>query len=1117
MRKWNMMVAAAGTGLAVLLTGLGAGPAAVADPTYPEWNNNPDVFEMGSEPAHATLMPYENVRQALKADRTDSDYRQDLDGDWRFQWSSNPAERQVNFYDSAVDDSAWDTIPVPSSWQLHGYDQPIGTNSILPWTGANGLGEQPSPRGNYPFAPTRLNPVGQYRTTFDLAKDWDGRRTFIHFDGVESAYYLWVNGKRVGYREDSYTASEFDITPYLHAGSNDVAVEVYKFSDGSYLEDQDNVRLSGIFRSVYLMSTPTVHLRDFTVRTPLDATFTKGELQLEAALRDYAGTRTGQAYGVRARLFDGVDRGAKELWKKPLTLSTKVGAKGTDAVVSGSAAVSKPRLWSAETPNLYTLILELTNSRGTVTETLSTRVGFREAEIIDGVYKINGKTVSVRGVNRHEWNARTGRTLTTEEMVDDLRLMKQNNINAVRTSHYPNDPRWYDLADEYGMYVFDEADLETHINRVDAAGLPNLPGNRPELTANVIWRMQNMVERDKNHASIVAWSLGNEAGVGANLEAMYAWTKANDPTRPVHYQDRTGSVGNVVPAAISDFDGDFYPSLGVVANPPSVGLEDRVNRDPRPYLMTEYAYSEGNTSGYLEEYWAIIRRHPQDLQGGFIWDWADKGLFWPVPGKPGEEYLAWGGDWNDNPNEENAHTSGIVLSDKTPTAKLAETKLAYQPIQIAPVDLAAGTLRLTNEQLFTDLQPYTLRWTASENGKVVDRGRETGKNLKVGPQQTADVDINYRLPRRVTAGAEYRLNVVLELDNKTSWAPAGHVVARAQFDLPVHTPAALGVSPTTLPPIELADQPTTVDIAGKGFSARIDKATGRLSSLAYDGKETLTSGLMPNYWRAPNDQELGSISMRRFIREPSLPWRGVGEDWAISAVDVSTPSPSTVVVAVRGTVTTKIPFKPSNQITTSPQTVTYTVHGNGEVKVATSFSPVTGTPNPQVIGTTLGLDPQLGNISWYGRGPLETTADRKSAGFFGRYSGTVADQVTPFTMPQDSANKADTRWAALTDDAGRGVLFAAESNMFFNAQLNTPAEIADKRHWYQVPKSHQVVVRVDASQEGVQGGNWDVISRPEKYSNTPAKGPYTHVYRIMPLRSGDDPMRRASEFVGTAQ
>lgn len=1069
----------------------------------PEWND-PAVYEWGSEPAHATLVSYDTLTEAVRADRAASVFRLGLDGDWKFRWSPNPGSRLPDFAGENVDDSGWDILPVPSSWQLHGYDYPIGANTVLPWTGENGKNEQPDPTGDYPHAPTRYNPVGQYRTTFELPDGWADRRTFITFEGVESAYYVWINGQRIGYREDSYTRGEFDLTPYVHSGRNVLAVEVYRWSTGSYLENQDNVRLSGIFRSVFLLSRPPVLLRDFTVRTSLADDFSAGALELSVEVRDYAGASTGEDFQVRATLFDGTDVGAVEVWSRSAPVASV--APGRDASAALTEPVVLPRLWSAERPELYTLVVELCDMNGSVVDRVSTRVGFRRVEIVDGVYRINGRAISLRGVNRHEWSPRTGRTLSSADMIADITLMKQNNINAVRTSHYPNDPRWYELADEYGLYVFDEANNETHINRVDADGRPNIPGDRPELRAPLLWRMRNLVDRDKNHACVIAWSIGNESGVGSNLKAMYDWAKANDPTRPVSYQDSTGSGSPVVPSDISDFDGDFYP--------PAPELIHRAGRDPRPYLLVEYAFSQGNTSGYLDEYWAAIRENPGQVLGGFLWDWADKGLWWEIPGRPGEECLTYGGDWGDDPNDEGAHMSGLLLSDRTPTPKLEEAKLAYQPVSITAIDLDTWTMRIANEYLFTSLDGHRLQWAVTEDGKAVRSGTISGRQLSIAPLSSADITLPCSLPERLRAGSEYRLELSIVLDAPTPWAGSGHVVARAQFTLPVVAPALSLIPSAEVASPQVRQAEEMIEVAGVGYAVRINRSTGRLTSLRYDGREMLASDLMPNFWRAPNDPELSIPEFRATLPEPSQPWRGVGEGWAISEIESSS-IPGGVRVAVRGTVTTTTPFRPSHRITTSPQSIVYTIYGTGQVDVLSTFEPVPGTPHPQVVGTTFGLRAEFATIDWYGRGPWESTADRRSSAFFGRYSGSVADQITRYSRPQDSGNKADTRWAALTDDAGRGVLLVAEGSMYLNTQPNSPDELIGHRHWHEVPESARTVVRVDAAQEGMLGGNWDLLTRPDEYSNTPDKGPYSLLYRVLPLREGQDPAALATRYVET--
>ncbi|NQX18082.1 glycoside hydrolase family 2 TIM barrel-domain containing protein [Rathayibacter sp. VKM Ac-2857] len=1063
-----------------------------------EWND-PDVFEWGTEPAHAALTPFATLDAALRGDREGTPFAHGLDGDWRFHWVPDPAARLDGFAAEDWDDSEWPTLPVPSSWQLHGYDFPIGTNLVLPWTGANGRHEQPDPRGDYPNAPTLYNPVGQYRTAFELPDGWAERRTFLQFDGVESAYSVWLNGHRLGYREDSYTTGEFEVTEHVRAGTNVLAVEVHRWCTGSYLENQDNVRLSGIFRSVRLLSRGTAMIRDLTVRTPLNDASTAGSVEFSVEI-DARTEASATGLELRTRLFDGAGPGAPAIGERSETVT--VDADGR-AQHGASIPVSAPRLWSAETPELSTLVLELIDATGAVLERVAVRVGFRRVEIVDGVLLVNGRVVSLRGVNRHEWHPRTGRTLSRADMIADIRLMKQSNITAVRTSHYPNDPLWYDLADEYGLYVFDEADNETHINRIDDDGRPFLPGDRPELRAPLLQRMRSLVERDKNHPSVIAWSIGNESGVGSNLQAMYEWTKDHDPTRPVSYQDPVGSGTWVVPSGLSDFDGDFYP--------PVEKLVERSQRDPRPYVLIEYAFSQGNTSGYLEEYWAAARADPRALQGGFLWDWADKGLYWPRPDQPEEEFLAYGGDWGDEPNQESAHMSGLVLADLTPTPKLEEARLAYQPVTVTAVDLRTGSLLVSNEHLVTGLGGYVVHWSVSADGEPIEQGFLPGAEWAVGPQEEARVTLPYRLPEARGVAAEYRLDVRLVLAERTSWAEEGHLVARAQFDLPVDA-ASARPAPRTLPPVTATEEGPTIVVRGPAFSATVDRATGRLTSLRYGGRERLAGPLMPNYWRTPNDPELSIPDIRLTHPEPSLPWRGVGEQWAIDRVDVEE-LPAAVRITVDGSVTTAVPFRPADRVTTSPQSIVYTIHGTGQVDVLSTFSPVAGTPNPQVVGTTFALAPELSTLHWYGRGPHESTADRRASAFFGRWSGSVAEQPTRYSRPQDSANKADTRWAAVVDDAGAGVLVVAEDSLFFNAQPNSPDELADRRHWHQVPASTRTVVRVDAAQEGLQGGNWDVQTRPAKYSNTADKGPYRLLYRLLPLRTGENPSAIAAAAV----
>ncbi len=579
----------------------GSGEAAAGTP---EWNGNIAVFRLGTEPPHTTLMPYADVRQALAADRTRSPYRLSLDGTWRFAYADRPGDRDEDFYRTDVDDSDWDTIPVPSVWQKHGYDFPIYVNITYPYWGPNGLGEDPQP----PAAPTRYNPVGQYRRTFTVPRNWTGRRTFLHFEGVKSAHYVWINGQLVGYHEDSFTPAEYDITDHLKPGTNQIAVEVYRYSDGDWMEDQDMLRLSGIFRSVYLFSTPAVHLRDFKLEPRLSDDHTAASLAVTATLRNYGGDGGGR-YTVETQLYDAAGH---PVWARPLPLPADVGtaADGDETVMAGKP-VPDPKLWSAEHPYLYTAVLQLRDPSGKVVETLSHRVGLREFALKDGLMRINGKPVSFRGTNRHEMHPDRGTALTRADMIEDITIIKRMNINSVRTSHYPNNPVWLELADEYGLYLVDETNLETHGIRGE------YPGNHPDWTEACVARAQNMVHRDKNHASVVIWSLGNEAGGGSTFVAMHDWIKSYDTTRVVQYE------GDDRPT-ISDIRSEMYDS------PATVESRAKNTADTRPYVMIEYCHAMGNSNGNVKKYWDLVRRYDV-LQGGWIWDFVDQSLSWPTP------------------------------------------------------------------------------------------------------------------------------------------------------------------------------------------------------------------------------------------------------------------------------------------------------------------------------------------------------------------------------------------------------------------------------------------------------------------------------------------------------
>ncbi|WP_199734875.1 glycoside hydrolase family 2 TIM barrel-domain containing protein [Cellulomonas sp. PhB143] len=1275
--------AAAGAGAATVTAASSAVPAAApaaaspsgapgdwTDPANgdPEWNNNIETFAVNAEPAHATLMPYADLDQALAGDRTDSPYRQSLDGTWKFQHVDAPADRQLDFYDTDVDDSGWDDIDVPSSWQLEGYDAPIYTNITYPFTGKNGNFENPTP----PHAPTEVNPVGQYKRTFDLPEAWDGRETFLHFDGVSSAFYVWVNGKKVGYREDSHDASEFDITDYLHAGKNDVSVEVYRWSDGSWMEDQDMVRLAGIFRSVYLMSTPQVHLRDYWITTPLNADYTGGSLDVTASVRSYGDAAAAGDYSVETQLYDA---DGSPVWEEPLVQQADVAGAdpGTDATSQKSKPVDAPELWSAEHPNLYTAVLSLKDPDGKVTEQISSRVGFREFAMKDGLMKINGQPISFRGTNRHEVDPDHGYALTEADMVRDMKLMKKMNMNSVRTSHYPNDPRWYELADEYGLYVMDETNLETH-------GVSDTyPGSNPAWLPAILDRTQNMVHRDKNHASVVIWSLGNEAGSGNDFKAQRDWIKSYDQTRLVQYQ------GDNRPE-VSDVRSQMYEQLDQVER------RAKDTTDTRPYIMQEYAHSMGNSSGNLGAYWDIVRKYPI-LQGGWIWDFADEAVRWPeeatetvtesgpsalkatltsassfdpatglaggaaflgdddmhlggsfsleawvtpasttgdqpivikgdtewalkqtndtmeffihsakdswvaatanlptgwvgaehhvtgvfdraagsltlyIDGKqaatkataavpddngnpfaigfdatrtdrvfsgtvrdarvydraltaaeatdadrdaadphlrfwfdaatadhevtepePGATYLAYGGDWGDSPNDNNFMANGIVSADRVWNGKADEVKKVYQAVNVsAGDDVTKGQVKVTNENLFTNVDELDGRWRLVADGKTVQHGDLPADQLDIAPLSSGTVTVPFDVPEDVAPGTEYFLELEFDTTADSPWADAGYAVATDQIPVDLGSP---DVTPTPLADagdVAVDESDDAVDVSGDGFDLTVDKETGTISSYTAGGKDLVGSGPEPSFWRAPTDNDLDNFGGR------SATWRHAGDNRTVTSVDVTPVADQAVRIAVKGTLPTT---------TESTYSTTYTVFGNGEVKVDNALHPGSSSlPQIPEVGTMLTLPSDLTHVAYYGRGPDENYVDRDRGSDVGLYESTVGEMGTDYIRPQEDGERTATRWVSLTDDDGAGLLASAEPTMEFNASHNTPEDLSQgARHPYQVPARDDVVLRLSDAQMGVGG----TFSETQDKYRLFADHDYAFTYRLRPITAGDD-------------
>ncbi len=794
-----------------------------------DWENPKTVGE-NKEPGHVPLIPYPDVETAYAGDRDRCSFFKSLNGDWHFHWAPNPSEAPQDFYRTDQDVSDWDRIPVPSNWQLQGYGTPMYTNVQYPFN-----------PDHMPKVPEDDNSVGSYRTTFTLPESWENREIFITFEGVDSAFYLWVNGQQVGYSQGSRLPAEFNLTDLLRAGENTLAVQVYRWSDGSYLEDQDFWRLSGIYRDVTLIATPKVHIRDIWAQPALDDAYRDATLDIQVDVRNASDAPVAGIL-VEARLLDA---GGEEVATSATEFDV---AKNANATVELTQQVEDPKQWSAEHPYLYTLLIALKDADGEILEVERCRVGFRQVEIEDGKILINGVPVTFRGVNRHEHDPDTGHTVSVASMIEDILLMKRFNVNAVRTCHYPNDPRWYDLCDEYGLYLIDEANIESH-------GVWDEPTKDPVWRTAFMERGQRMVARDKNHPSIVIWSLGNESGHGPNHEALADWIHDYDPTRPVHYESAHDEP-------YVDMISTMYPSMERLAE------MAEAEGETRPFILCEYAHAMGNSPGNLKEYWEAIDRYPR-LCGAFVWDWVDQGLRHTT--ETGETWFAYGGDYGDEPNDGSFCINGLIFPDRTLQPSMREIKKVYQPVRINAEDLLNGEMTVHNRQHFSDLSRLTGQWTLAVDGKTVQEGELPDLSTPAGASERITVPFD---PPELKPGEEAHLTISFTLAADTSWAEAGHEVAWAQFKLPLEAPEAEPLDNNAMPPLSIVDAERNTLIEGEDVRLVFDKDAGTLTSLQFWGKELLERGPRVNVWRAPTENDLNVWGDER----AAIRWRSVGLD-----------------------------------------------------------------------------------------------------------------------------------------------------------------------------------------------------------------------------------------------
>ena len=1033
--------------------------------TVHDWENH-HVLQINREPARAAFTPF----HAQKGDCSIC-----LDGTWKFRWTPVPDERIVKFYQTDFNDKDWVGFPVPANWEVNGYGTPIYVSAGYPFKidPPRVMGE---PKVDYTTYKER-NPVGQYRRSFQLPAGWEARgQTFLRFEGVMSAFYVWINGERVGYSQGSMEPSEFNITNYLHAGENQIALEVYRYSDGSYLEDQDFWRFGGIHRSIHLLHTSDIRIRDYAVRTlPVSTDYQDFILQIDPQFSVYRGM-TGKGTTLQGVLKDASGREIATLKgdvEDILDLEHKAGRmnewypqRGPRKLGRMSATIKSPKRWTAETPYLYKLHLTLLTAEGEVIEQVEQSVGFRSVEIRNGQLLVNGVPVRFRGVNRHEHDPRTARVMSEERMLQDILLMKQANINAVRTSHYPNVSRWYELCDSLGLYVMDEADIEEH-------GLRGTLASTPDWHAAFLDRAVRMAERDKNHPSIVIWSMGNESGYGPNFAAISAWLHDFDPTRPVHYEGAQGAGGEPDPKTV-DVISRFYTRVKQEYLNPGIAegedkeraenarwerlleIAERTN-DNRPVMTSEYAHSMGNALGNFKEYWDEIYSNPRML-GGFIWDWVDQGIYKTLP--DGRIMVAYGGDFGDKPNLKAFCFNGLLMSDRETTPKYWEVKKVYSPVELR---VESGELRVTNRNHHTDLSQYRCLWTLSIDGKQKDQGEITLPEVAPGESETIPLPVSIAGKKAsAKATSDLRLTISFILKRDALWAKAGHEVAWEQFC--IQEGALLSSELENRGRLKVRADEEHLSISGSGFSIQWEKnATGSLTSLTYHGKEMLAHPadfpLQPvtQAFRAPtdNDKSFGN-------------W--LAKDWSLHQMDNPRISLDSFKHEVRedGAVIVRVQTRNRYKEGMIVTKFLYTILSDGTVDLKTTFQPQGILPELPRLGIAFCLSSDYNTFIWQGRGPQDNYPDRKTSAAVGLWKRSVADQYVHYPRPQDSGNKEEVRRLMLTDRHGKSIRVDAVEDVFSASALHyTSQDLYKETHDCNLKPHPEVILSLDAAVLGL--------------------------------------------------
>ena len=994
--------------------------------TFKEWQDE-SVNEVNRAAMHTHFFAYENAEKAGSDVKENSKNFMSMNGSWKFFWVKNADQRPTDFWKVGYNDKGWDDMKVPAVWELNGYGDPIYVNIGYPWRNQY--------KNNPPHVPTEKNHVGSYRREFVIPADWNGKDIVAHFGAVSSNMYLWVNGKFVGYSEDSKLEAEFDLTPYVKPGQkNLIAFQVFRWCDGSYFEDQDFFRYTGVARDCYLYARNKKRIDDIRVVPDLDAEYKSGSLTVNLSLKGNT--------AVSLELLDAAN-------KTVATAEVKGAGKQSSVI-----RVDNPNKWTAETPYLYTLRATLKEG-GKVTEVVPLKVGFRKIELKNSQLLVNGQPVLFKGADRHEMDPDGGYVVSRERMIQDIQIMKKFNLNAVRTCHYPDDSFWYDLCDKYGIYVVAEANLESHGMGYDEATLAKVPSFKK----THLERNQRNVQRNYNHPSIIFWSLGNEAGYGSNFDAAYDWVKKEDPSRAVQYE-RSGYEGKT----------DIHCPMYLNYKDCIKYCED--DSKTKPLIQCEYAHAMGNSEGGFKEYWDLVRKYPK-YQGGFIWDFVDQSCRWT--GKNGKMIYAYGGDFNRfDASDNNFCDNGLISPDRVPNPHMYEVGYFYQNIWTTAADLKAGELNVYNENFFRDLSAYALEWEVMKNGIVVRTGRVD--NLNVAPQQTAKIKLDLG---KTCACAEWLLNVKYVQKQREGLIPAGHIVAKDQLVLNEYKAPAMTLQnvtdmniQTALPRIDDANS-QCVMIEGENFNIQFAKADGFMDKYMVDGLDMIKEGakLTPNFWRAPTDNDFGAGLQQKYAvwKNPKFKLASLKSEMkdglAVVSAEYEMPSVSAG---------TKLQL-------------TYEINNRGAVKVNQKLVAEKGAKVSNIFrfGMKMVMPKSFENISYYGRGPVENYIDRKWATELGVYNQTVTDQFYAYIRPQENGNKTDIRWWKLLNEAGRGLQFVAEAP-FSASALHYTIESLDsgwekkQEHSNEVEPADLTNFLIDKVQMGLGCvDSWGAIPREE--------------------------------------